>query len=145
MEEITSRSGIPAVEARKATHRLIHGGLVHIDSEGRYTADPDVFKTAVRIAADRETAAPLHPDPNRDALLQAVLRNGRLRRLPTAPGKTLAVLEYLIGDFKLGERYPESEVNAILQRRYDDHATLRRYLVDYGLLDRANGKYWRVT
>ncbi len=41
-------------------------------------------------------------------------------------------------------RYAEREVNAIIQRRHDDAATLRRYLVDEGLLDRAAGEYWRI-
>ena len=34
-------------------------------------------------------------------------------------------------------------VNLILGRRHQDTAALRRYLVDEGLLDRAEGHYWR--
>jgi hypothetical protein len=32
----------------------------------------------------------------------------------------------------------------MLARRHPDTATLRRYLVDEGLLDRAGGEYWRI-
>jgi hypothetical protein len=35
------------------------------------------------------------------------------------------------------------EVNGILRRFHDDHATLRRALVDEAFLDRAEGRYWR--
>jgi hypothetical protein len=41
-------------------------------------------------------------------------------------------------------RYPEPEVNERLHRFHADHATLRRALVDEGLLDRAAGQYWRA-
>lgn len=45
--------------------------------------------------------------------------------------------------FEPGERYTERQVNAELSSLYDDTATLRRYLVDEGFLDRADGEYWR--
>ena len=42
------------------------------------------------------------------------------------------------------ERYPEAEVNALLQRVHPDTAALRRYLVDEGFMARADGVYWRI-
>ncbi|CAN5920546.1 hypothetical protein BH23ACT10_BH23ACT10_05690 [soil metagenome] len=41
-------------------------------------------------------------------------------------------------------RYGEPEVNELLRRFHDDHATLRRALVDEGFLDRSGGEYWRA-
>jgi hypothetical protein len=35
-------------------------------------------------------------------------------------------------------------VNEILEHRHPDTASLRRYLVDEELLDRAAGEYWRI-
>ena len=46
--------------------------------------------------------------------------------------------------FEPGVRYPEREVDAVLRAWHDDHAALRRYLVDEALLARENGVYWRV-
>ena len=48
--------------------------------------------------------------------------------------------------FEAGERYTEKEVNARLQRFHPDSATLRRALVDRGLLARqsAGQAYWRA-
>ena len=54
------------------------------------------------------------------------------------------MLDWLAQDFEPGERYTERQVNAILARRHPDTATLRRYLVDEDLLDRAGGEYWRI-
>jgi hypothetical protein len=34
-------------------------------------------------------------------------------------------------------------VNAIVGRFYTDYASIRRYLVDEGFLDREHGIYWR--
>lgn len=47
--------------------------------------------------------------------------------------------------FEPGRRYSEREVNAVLSSRYDDYSTLRRYLIDEGLLTRspAGSAYWR--
>ena len=39
------------------------------------------------------------------------------------------------------EHYEEKEVNAIVGRFFNDHASLRRYLVDEGFLDREGGVY----
>ncbi|MGI8686532.1 MAG: DUF2087 domain-containing protein, partial [Acidimicrobiales bacterium] len=78
-----------------------------------------------------------------------VLRNfvsaeGRLTSIPTARAKRLVVLDFLAGRFEPGRVYVESDVNGILGRVHDDHAALRRYLVDEGLLERRDGFYWRA-
>ena len=46
--------------------------------------------------------------------------------------------------FETERRYPEAEVNAVINQVHEDHATLRRLLVDYRLMERAGGVYWRV-
>ena len=47
-------------------------------------------------------------------------------------------------EFEPGIRYEEQEVNVIMTRFYNDHAALRRSLVDEGFLDREQGIYWRA-
>jgi hypothetical protein len=49
----------------------------------------------------------------------------------------------LAGEFEPGLRYDEREVSFRLQMFHEDYAALRRYLVDEGLLTRADGVYWR--
>ena len=77
-------------------------------------------------------------------MLDAFVVDGRITSIPAAHGKRLVVLDWLAQDFEPGVRYSERQVNAILERRHPDTATLRRYLVDERLLDRAGGEYWRI-
>jgi len=48
----------------------------------------------------------------------------------------LVVLREIARHFNTGETYTEKEVNRILQPIYHDFATVRRYLIEYGFLDR---------
>ena len=79
----------------------------------------------------------------------AVARNfvdedGRLRSLPARDAKRRLVLEWVASRFEPGREYAEKEVNGILLGVYDDVASLRRFLVDEGLLAREAGVYWRT-
>ena len=77
------------------------------------------------------------------AVLARFFRGETLIEIPSSRGKRLVVLERLALDFEPGVRYPEAQVNEMLQRYHPDRAALRRYLVDEGFLDRADGLYWR--
>ena len=54
------------------------------------------------------------------------------------------MLERIALEFEPGRRYDETEVNTIVGAFFTDHASLRRYLVDEGFLDREPGDYWRA-
>jgi hypothetical protein len=82
-------------------------------------------------------------DPDRHVRL-AFFRDGRLTALPSRQRMRLAALRVLAERFEPGRRFEEREVNAILRDDAPDHATLRRLLVDHGLLERANGIYTRA-
>ncbi|GEM_PF-1058792 len=67
---------------------------------------------------------------------------GKLR-LPTKDSLRRAVLEKFVKEnFEIGRIYQEKEVNEIIKRIYDDHCSVRRYLVDYGMMSRDKGRYW---
>jgi hypothetical protein len=143
---VAERSGLPVRQAATALRRLEQGGLVST-AEGGLVAQVAAFKDAVREygAEPRSTEEePLDGDPARAAVLRAFLRDGRIVSMPAAQGKRRILLEHIAAIFEPGIRYPEREVDAILRAWYDDHAALRRYLVDEGLLGRENGIYWRT-
>lgn len=86
-----------------------------------------------------------HALRDRDAVLRAFLApDGSLRSMPTKLRKRLVVLDYVAGHFDIGERWPEREVNTRLARFHPDVASLRRYLVEQGFMDRRDGVYWRA-
>ncbi|GAA4924352.1 hypothetical protein LX16_0100 [Stackebrandtia albiflava] len=139
---VASGAGLPPARVVKAIGKLRDGGLIDGDDSG-LTARPELFKTVMRaVGADRPTPV-LDPDPKRNALLNTVLRDGRIRVMPEAAAKVRVVLEYVVTRFEPGVRYREPEVNRILRGFHDDHANLRRRLVDTGLMSRADGEYWR--
>jgi hypothetical protein len=40
-------------------------------------------------------------------------------------------------------KYPEKELNAIIAKYHDDTAAIRRYMIEYGILERdAESVYW---
>jgi AcrR family transcriptional regulator len=81
---------------------------------------------------------------NADAVLRRFFdADGRLKTLPAKQSRQLAVYDLIAQRFIPGVRYTELEVNRQLMSLYDDYVTLRRGLIDFGLMDRANGQYWR--
>ncbi|MCX6048551.1 MAG: DUF2087 domain-containing protein [Chloroflexi bacterium] len=75
--------------------------------------------------------------------LAKFVKQGQLVLLPTHPAKLLLVLQWLVEKFLPDVAYPEREVNELLKGHAEDHATLRRLLVDHGLLVRQAGIYQR--
>ena len=69
--------------------------------------------------------------------------DGRLITMPAKQSRKLAVFDLIAQRFVPGVRYTELEINRELMQLYDDYVSLRRGLVDFGMLDRADGWYWR--
>jgi hypothetical protein len=141
-QDVLAVTDLPLRAVTRALLRLTQGGLVSRDDTG-LSAGPDVFKEVARQAAAAPEPEPLDPDRTRAAVLRSFIKDGRLISIPTSRAKRLIVLEHLAAAFEPGVRYPEKEVNAVLRAWHDDHAALRRYLVDEGLFSREPGVYWR--
>ncbi|HEY1643737.1 MAG TPA: DUF2087 domain-containing protein [Streptosporangiaceae bacterium] len=78
-----------------------------------------------------------------DPQLRAFVRDGELAVMPGKMSRRRLLLQAIAGGFEPGIRYSEQEVSQFLAAMYPDYAALRRYLVDEGLLARADGRYWR--
>ncbi|HEX8630511.1 MAG TPA: DUF2087 domain-containing protein [Catenuloplanes sp.] len=142
--EVAARTGLQARVVEAAVRRLRRGGLVGI-VQGRLIARTTAFKEAVREhGTDAPPPPDLDPDRVRAAVLRAFVRDGRLVRVPATRSKRRVVLEHIVTHFLPGVRYPERDVDAVLRAWHDDHAALRRYLVDEGLMARGGGEYWRT-
>lgn len=61
-----------------------------------------------------------------------------LRVFPKKESRRLKVLKVISQVFDYDVSYTEKEVNDLLRPVYDDFVLLRRYLVDYSLLERTN-------
>jgi hypothetical protein len=143
IEEVSRLSGLPLKDVALAARRLARAGLVHRD--GHVLAlHTHLFGAAARAAAESAPVPePMSDDPAANAVLSAFVRNGRLTSVPVQRSKRLLVLDHLVRVFEPGVRYAEREVNALLAVWHPDVATLRRSLVDEGMLTRDAGVYWR--
>jgi len=86
--------------------------------------------------------------PEYDKVVHTFLKDGHLVRFPAKRGRRRLLLEHVASSFEPGRRFPEREVNVVLRAWCEggqaDYVTLRRYLVDEGLLSREHGEYWRT-
>lgn len=76
-------------------------------------------------------------------VLRIFVVDGRLTAIPAQRKKRDVILRHLVESFDRERVYREPEVNAIIGRLHHDFATLRRELVDSGLLVRQRGEYAR--
>jgi len=70
--------------------------------------------------------------------------NKALKNYPAKEKKKIIVLEEIAKNFSKGKTYSEKEINRILKRIYEDFATIRRALIEYGFIERSNdcSSYW---
>lgn len=143
---VATATGLDGRTVATAVGRLEAGGLVERGADGTLVLLAAAFGRAARTAA-AEAPVPEDPGVGHDAetasVLRRFVRDGRLTALPAAEGKKRILLDVICQDLEPGRRYTEPEVNLVLRRWHDDVASVRRWLVDLGYLDRDRGEYWR--
>jgi len=69
--------------------------------------------------------------------------DGTLISIPVKRAKKLAVLQHIAQELSLNVQYPETELNAIILKYHPDTAAIRRYMIDFGILERnRESVYW---
>jgi hypothetical protein len=141
----------PSTVSRHLSY-LAHVGLVSARPEGYYNVyrfESGALEAMARRLLARETIPAAAADVDLDAFDRKVLRDfsrpdGSLKTLPAQRKKLEAVLRHAVRLFEFDVQYPEKQVNEILSALHEDTATLRRELIDYRLMARDHGIYWRV-
>lgn len=69
---------------------------------------------------------------------------GPLIKFPPKEKQRLIVLREIVKRLKVDKVYTEKELNMILNEVYEDYVLIRRYLVEYGFIDRKDDgtAYW---
>ncbi|MFW6281375.1 MAG: DUF2087 domain-containing protein [bacterium] len=122
-----------------------------------------VFLTMMELLKDKDEHAPTFLNIHKTATMvddrynvtqkekEKILRkyfpdgtDGKLKTFKMKEKNKLVILHEIIKKFDRNKTYTEIEVNNILEKVFDDFVTLRRYLIEYGFIDReADGsKYW---
>jgi hypothetical protein len=128
--EVAERAGLRPSAAAVALRRLTDVRIASLDPEKHtYTLLDDTFRLAIQ--AEVRVAGRAGGDG-----AGAYFRRGRLTAIPGNREVRRRVLEVVRDSFEPGASYPEAKVNAVCGEWFDDWVTLRRALVDEGLLRR---------
>ena len=131
VDELRSE-GVQDKQLRRHLGRLLQVGLVASDG-------PLIVARLDRMQQDEDA-------PAADADISRFFRRGRLADMPRADDVRRRVLVEIARRFDAERTYSEPEVNAALREVHDDHAMLRRYMVDFGILERdVRGTTYRLV
>jgi predicted transcriptional regulator len=137
----------PTVSEHLAT--LKDANLVAVRSEGNFRIYSFNIKTLLemnkKLLKRDELAALVEDNDEHQVLKNYVDENERLTVIPASRKKLMVVLRWLTDKFEVGREYSEKEVNEIINRHHEDHATLRREMISFKLMkrDSRKGLYWR--
>ncbi|WET78984.1 DUF2087 domain-containing protein [Amycolatopsis sp. QT-25] len=137
--EVAERAGLRPPAAAVALQKLANVRIASFDPETHiYGLIDDTFQLAVQ--AEARLAGRAGGDG-----AGAYFRRGRLTSIPGDKTVRSRVLEVVSDSFEPGVSYPEAKVNAICGEWFDDWVTLRRALVDEGMLrrDKSGTSYER--
>ncbi|QIS45946.1 DUF2087 domain-containing protein [Clavibacter capsici] len=121
---------------RKAQAALTGSGLVAVDADGTASAPDAVFRA---ILAQQPATPPAQG-------VERFLRDGRIAQWPAGPADLDALLRHVVAQvLDPHEVLDEKALTERLLRITDDHALLRRHLVDAGLVlrTRSGSEYAR--
>lgn len=150
VEELARRHALAPSTVSFHLRKLEQAGLVTSRKEQYYVvirANEAIFATTLREIVSAQPAGRELQDERmaeyRRKVLDAFFRGGRLEKLPAQYKKRLIVLETFALRFEPGRRYSEQEVTGLILPLFDDYCTIRRLLVDEGLVSREGSSYWR--
>lgn len=150
VEELAKRHALAPSTVSFHLRKLEQAGLIRSRKEQYYViieANDAIFDTTLReIVAALPGGGDLEDGrmaEYRRKVLEAFFRHGRLEKLPTQKKKRLIVLEQFALRFEPGRRYSEADVTGLIMPLFDDYCTIRRLLVDEGMIRRDGSAYWR--
>ncbi|MGD8398336.1 MAG: metalloregulator ArsR/SmtB family transcription factor [Anaerolineae bacterium] len=150
VEELAAILDLSSATVSHHLRRLADAGLVQARADQHYhvySLNTDALHARAQEILSQERLQATTEDLDLDAYDRKVLRDymqdGRLRQWPSQWKKRQVIHRYLLEKFEPGRRYAEREVNQIIGEVHEDYATLRREMVDTGLLSRERDVYWR--
>lgn len=121
-------TGMQDQRRNRALAALLGSGLVERNADGELVAPESIFRDLLAQQPRRQAQT----GPAR------FMRLGRIERYPATMTERRELLAWIISEaFRPGELLTEKQVNERLLSYTDDVVLLRRYLVDFGLLERT--------
>jgi biotin operon repressor len=131
---------------------LSEAGMVTARAESYYNLyqlEPGILEKIASHLVAQDRLPSMVADVDMEAYDRKVLRDlllpdGRLKVIPAQRKKREVILRHILNSFQPQVHYSEKQVNDILSHFHDDTATLRRELIVYKMMSRAEGEYWRI-
>lgn len=151
VEEIARRHALAPSTVSFHLKKLEKAGVISSRKEQYYVVvevnHKILEKTLREIVTSAASTSKDLQDQRMDSFHRKVLasffKEGILEKLPAQHKKRLIVLEQFALRFEPGRHYSETEVTDLIRPLYDDYCTIRRLLVDEGLICREADQYWR--
>jgi len=148
--EIADMLGVHPSDVTRHLEQLTASGVVS-EADGVYELNEKAVESLARGQFEGKRpsfdAKYEKQDDVRKVLKTYLNADGTIKQLPQEGRKMEIILNFILDAFALGSTFTEKEVNTILRRFHVDTATLRRNLIDYGLMARESDgtKYWRLA
>jgi DNA-binding transcriptional ArsR family regulator len=151
VEELASLLGLKEPTISHHLAKLKALDLLQLRLEGNhhfYRLNATALQTLNKAILSPEQITVLTQDIPTDEwetkVLNTFVEGDRLTAIPASRKKRRVILKWLVQKFAPDQRYPESELNEIIQVHHWDSATLRRELIGYQFMQRENNIYWRL-
>jgi len=145
--EIAEQLHTPARDVLQHLAFLVRAGIVR-EMDGMYELDEKAVESLARgQLKDSRPQYEEQPEDVRKVLKAYLNADGTIKEFPLETKRLRILLNFVVDVFAFDANYTEKEVNTILRRFHVDVASLRRDLVDHGLMARESdgSKYWRVN
>lgn len=121
-------AGLKDQRRNRAVAALLDAGLVERDAAGELVAPEAIFRDLLARQPRRQAKSGV----------DRFMRLGRIERYPANMAERRELLAWIAREaIQPGENLTEKQVNERLLSYTDDVVLLRRYLVDFGLLERT--------
>ena len=150
--EIASNLGVTSSTIRnqrftlkeKAKQAKIFLSIMELFDKQKNTESKDTLVPIHRTATNVDERYSI-TEGEKEEFIKKYFDGDKLISFPIKQKRKIIVLQEIIKHFNNNQKYTETEVNEILKAIYFDYVTIRRYLIEYGFLDRTSDgrEYWK--
>jgi len=149
VEELAHRINLAVSTVSFHLKKLEKAGLVCKKKDQYYIiyqVNDEIFNLTLRELTSFDNIEKFVQDERiekyRQKVLKTFMKNKRLTKLPVQRKKKLIILDEFVKKFSINKKYTENEVDSLINEAYGDHCTIRRLLIEEGIMQRENQIYW---
>lgn len=149
VEELANRLNLAVSTVSFHLKKLEAAGLVNKKKEQYYVVyyvNDQIFNLTLRELTSfknmEEYIQKERISNYKEKVIKSFTNNGKVIKLPIQHKKRMIILGEIFNDIIPSKKYSETELNEVIKIKYDDYCTVRRELIDCGMLIRKKQIYW---